>query len=109
MNSEGEGGGRRTGMMGSRVSQEAPPLPLFFLIGHKGTAYLHDNEKVEDQDEGGQEGSGDLIARQEAPVEVVPADPVSTDDQNHYRRQRDEHCPAGQGRGGECRGETNYG
>lgn len=82
--------------MGSTVSQETPNPPLiFFLIGHKGAAYLHDNEKVEDQDEGGQEGSGDLIAGKEASVQIVPADPVSADDQNHHRRQRDEHRPAG--------------
>lgn len=79
-------------MMGSRVSPDMSQLP--FLIGHRGAAYLHDNEKVEDQDEGGQEGSGDLVAGQEASVQVVPADPVGTDDQNDHRRQRDEHCPA---------------
>lgn len=76
--------------MASRVSQEMSQLPLFFfrfffffLIGHRGAVYLHDNEKVEDQNEGGQEGSGDLVAGQEASVQVVPADPVSADDQNH--------------------------
>ena len=47
--------------MGRGVSQETSQLPLF-LIGHRGVVYLHDNEKVEDQDEGSQEGSGDLIA-----------------------------------------------
>lgn len=60
----------------------------------KRRAHLHDNEEVEDQDEGGQKGPRDLVAGQETPVQVVPADPVCADDQNHHRRQRDEHRPA---------------
>lgn len=73
---------------------------LFFFYfnwphGSSLAVYLHDNEKVEDQNEGGQEGSGDLVAGQEASIQVVPANPVSTDDQNHHWRQRDEYCPAG--------------
>ncbi len=55
--------------------------------------YLHDDEEVKDQDEGDQERSGDLVARQEAAVQVIPPDPVRTDDQNHHRRQRDQHRP----------------
>lgn len=91
--------------MGRGVSQEMSQL-LFFKIpnwphGSRGGAlYLHDNEEVEDQNEGGQKGPGDLVAGQEAPVQVVPADPVGADDQNHHRRQRDENRPApGKGRG----------
>lgn len=47
-------------------------------------AHLHDDEEVKDQDEGRQEGPGDLVAGQEAPVQVVPADPVRADDQQHH-------------------------
>lgn len=52
------------------VVDEAKRRHSFFLllIGHRGVVYLHDNEKVEDQDERGQEGSGDLIAGKEASV-----------------------------------------
>lgn len=58
-------------------------------------AHLHDDEEVKDQDEGSQESPGDLVAGQETPVQVVPADPVSADDQQHHRRQRKEHRPVG--------------
>lgn len=74
------------------------PAPFFYFNWPHGSGlavYLHDNEKVENQNEGGQERSGDLVAGQEASIQVVPADPIGTDDQNHHRRQRDEHCPAG--------------
>lgn len=99
-----EYGGRRVGKMGRGASQDMSQL-LFFNSnwphGSRGGAYLHDNEEVEDQNEGGQKGPGDLVAGQEAPVQVVPADPVGADDQNHHRRQRDEHRPAqGRGKGG---------
>jgi len=97
-------GGAGTVTTGREGSQETSQLP--FLIGLWGAVYLHDNEEVEDQDEGGQEGPGDLVAGQEAAVQVVPADPVSTDDQNHHRRQGDEHRPARRGEGEErMRGE----
>lgn len=67
---------------------QLPPSFFFFHFnwphGSGLAAHLHDNEKVEDQNEGGQEGSGDLVAGQEAPIQVVPADPVGADDQNHH-------------------------
>lgn len=69
-------------------------LPFNWSRGTKtAAAHLHDDEEVKDQDEGSQESPGDLVTGQEAPVQVVPADPVCADDQQHHRRQRDEHCP----------------
>lgn len=55
--------------------------------------YLHDDEKVKDQDEWSKKRSGDLIAGQKPTVQIIPSDPVRTDDQNHHRRQRDQHRP----------------
>lgn len=63
-----EGGGAE---VGSSVSQERRPLPptlLFCFNWPQERTYLHDDEEVEDQDEGGQKCSGDLIAGQKAPV-----------------------------------------
>lgn len=91
------------GELARRAEEEAKRCPSSFFLysnwphgsrGGGGGAYLHDNEEVEDQNEGGQKGPGDLVAGQEAPVQVVPADPVGADDQNHHRRQGDEHRPA---------------
>lgn len=73
--------------MGRGVSQEMSQLLFFNFNWPHGSGlavYLHDNKKVEDQNEGGQEGSGDLVAGQEASIQVVPADPISTDDQNYH-------------------------
>ena len=60
-----------------------------------GSPYLHNNEQVKDQDEGYQEGPGDLVAGQKSPVQVVPADPVSADDQQNHRCQSDQDRPGG--------------
>lgn len=101
------------GELARRAEEEAKRCPssfFYILIGHMGAeeggggAYLHDNEEVEDQNEGGQKGPGDLVAGQEAPVQVVPADPVGADDQNHHRRQGDEHRPAPEDEDGEDAG-----
>lgn len=56
--------------------------------------YLHDNKKVKHQDERSQEGSWDLITWQKSTIQLVPADPVSSDDKHNYRGQSKQNCPA---------------
>lgn len=56
--------------------------------------YLHDNKKVKHQDERSQEGSWDLVTWQKSTIQLVPADPVSSDDEHNYRGQSKQNCPA---------------
>lgn len=55
--------------------------------------YLHDNKKVKHQDERSQEGSRDLITRQKSTIQLVPADPVSSDDKHNHRGQSKQNRP----------------
>lgn len=56
--------------------------------------YLHDNKKVKHQDERSQECSGDLVTWQKSTIQLVPADPISSDDKHNDRGQGKQNRPA---------------
>jgi hypothetical protein len=68
--------------------------PALVRRGKCQGTYLHHNKEVKDQDERSEECSGNFITRQKSPIQLVPADPVSSDDKYHHRSQSKKNRPA---------------